>query len=148
MNDTKRIQLRLSEGVRARMAVDFRQSGCRSWDEFFENLLSKWEGQGTPSPESRVLRELRQQQPLLERAVARGEALQALAEATGENLQTVQTHLEQVSTQNQRLIGLLELAMGVGQETPPRAVSTPPPSAAPESRGAEVLRKIRNRQLS
>ncbi|MCC7518210.1 MAG: hypothetical protein IT578_03385 [Verrucomicrobiae bacterium] len=148
MSDTKRIQLRLSEGIRARMAVDFRQSGCRSWDEFFALLLAKWEGQGEAIPESRVLKELHQVRSFLEHSASRVEILCLLEESHGEDLHVLQTGQEQLAGQVQRLVGLLALALGVGEPTghasSPRQ---PPPSVAAESRGAEVLRKIRHRQL-
>ena len=149
MSDSKRIQLRLSEGIRARMAVDFRQSGCRSWDEFFAILLAKWEGQGDAIPESRFLKELQQLRSFLEHSASRAEVLCLLAESNGESLHVLQTGQDQLGGQLQRLIGLLELAMGRG-ESPARAPlpHQPPSSTASESRGDEVLRKIRNRQLS
>lgn len=131
------------------MAVDFRQSGCRSWDEFFAHLLAKWENHGELVPESHLLRELHQVRAFLEHGASRAEVLCLLEEAHGETLQILQTGQDQLSSLLQRLVGLLELAMGVAEPSVRAGALHPSlPSAPSESRGAEVLRKIRNRQLS
>lgn len=145
----KQPRWRVAESTAAAMAYARRASGCQSWDEFFALLLAKWEGQGEAIPESRVLKEIHQIRAFLEHSSSRAEVLCLLEESHGESLQVLQTGQDQLSSLLQRLVGLLELAMGVAEPTTRLPSPHPSSASAPsESRGAEVLRKIRNRQLS
>lgn len=145
----KQPRWRVGERTAAAMAYARRTSGCRSWDEFFALLLAKWEGQASALPESRLHKELEQIRALLEHSASRAEVLRLLEESHGEDLQVLQTGQDQLAGQVQRLVGLLGLALGIRE--PPARVPLPhqpPPPSGTETRGAEVLRKIRHRQLS
>lgn len=142
MSNTKRIQLRLSEPLRAKLAFHFRNEGHRSWDEFFSALMDRWTGNPSPSSSSSSETQFAALDSRLIHIESQLDLCRAHNNNQSEIFQVFQTSQEQLVSQTERFIDLLELGFSLEDQTSsqPREVPLTSPT------GSEVLRKFRARQ--
>ncbi|MDD2709101.1 MAG: hypothetical protein PHV34_14035 [Verrucomicrobiae bacterium] len=142
LKNTKQKRWRVSEKTAAKLAHFCREGGFRSWDDFFNALLDHWDyvfkEANTKSFEQAA-------QPLkedLQKLLAQTGYFRLLMEGQVEALHTLHLSHEQLYALVNRLNGFLEMAFELAGDKPP--AQEPDKDTSPE---AEVIRKIRNRQL-
>lgn len=136
------IRYRVSEQVAAELNHAFRQSGHRSWDEFFSALLARQTG----NPERPVETVIRQETRLIRDDVSqlldRTGHYNLLLEEMVNSLHALEIEQKQLGGHVQRLVGFLQLAFELAGDQIHES-----PENDDQSPEEAIFRKIRNRQL-
>ncbi|MDD2709241.1 MAG: hypothetical protein PHV34_14740 [Verrucomicrobiae bacterium] len=140
--NTKQKRWRVTEKTAATLAHFCREGGFRSWDDFFNALLDHWD-YVFKEPDIKSFEQV--VQPIkedLQKILVQTGHFRLLMEGQVEALHTLHLSHEQLYAVVNRLSGFLQLAFELADDKP--SAQVPDRDTSPE---AEVIRKIRNRQL-
>lgn len=140
----KRIQIRLSEPTRAEIAFHFRNSGCRSWDEFMRKLLVHWNNPPRPPVTTVLEGEIQSVKDDIRTLMGQTGHFRLLMDGQTDALHDLYLSHQQLNAIVGRLNSFLQLAFELaGEKLPDQGQD-----GEDHSPEAEVFRKIRNRDLS
>lgn len=142
--NTKQKRWRVTEKTAAKLAHFCREGGFRSWDDFFNALIDRWDHVAC-EPEVKSLEQAIQ--PVKEdvqRLLSQTGHFRLLMDGQVEALHALHLGQEQLYAVVSRLNGFLQLAFELaGDKASPQE-----PADKDTSPEAEVIRQIRNRQLA
>jgi hypothetical protein len=141
--NTRQKRWRVTEKTAAKLAHFRREGGFRSWDDFFNALLNRWED-ASREPEVQSFEQVIQ--PIkadLQTLASQTGHFRLLMDGQVEALHALHLGQEQLYAIVNRLNGFLQMAFELAGDRPP----TPKPDHKDLSPEEEAIRKIRNRNL-